>query len=111
MGNYEPPKLIGQAYYNSRLGKKSAAAVAGAFKFKPSGSANAAEKRNRTDEMGRSGFGATKPPTREGYINMARPGTPPKWVKKGPELNLNGPKRRLRIITPIAPLGRRRGGK
>jgi hypothetical protein len=31
----------------------------GSYKFKKSGSANAAEKRNRTDSEGRSGFGAT----------------------------------------------------
>ena len=44
----------------------------GSYRFKKSGSANAAEKRNNSET-----------PTREGYVNIARPGSTPIWRKKG----------------------------
>jgi hypothetical protein len=82
MDNKDKPILREMHTAFDKLKPKKAQAAVGAYKFKKSGSANAAEKRNRTDAKGNSGFGASKPPTRAGYINLARPGSTPVWVPK-----------------------------
>ena len=63
----------------------------GSYKFKKSGSANAAEKRNRTDSEGRSGFGASTPTpvmdvTKYNWVSDPRTGQPmlSRSVKKPP---------------------------
>jgi hypothetical protein len=79
----------------------------GSYRFKKSGSANAAEKRKGSDT-----------PTREGYVNIARPGSPPIWRKKGQAFGGEGTSPRqhggMKIIGPKPTYGfgyRRKKGK
>jgi hypothetical protein len=89
----------------------------GSYRFKRSGSANASEKRfgaDRTDANGNMGFGASKTPTREGYINLARPGSPPIWRKKGPNGGIGTRPRKIggmKIIGPGPGYGFRNRGR